>query len=362
MKPTSLNSLTGLRGIAAWLVVLYHFKEFLPTATPHWVGVPIALGYLAVDLFFILSGVVLYLNYHASFERPTVAGTLNFHCRRIARIYPLHLAVLLLFLLNPLAIALFSSSGDLGDRYGLGYYLMSLVLVQNWGFTSDIAWNVPAWSISTEFAAYLLFPMLVWLVKRASRLGALGLPLLMVALIGGLAATFVVAGVPSVGEAIARMGLVRCLLEFSMGLVIGYYWVNHSERVAARSGWALGIVVVSVVAMGAGWRVADYVVAPALFCLLVVALLDQRRSWSRLLSSRPLLFLGEVSYSTYLIHYFVKDWVKFLSPQVGAAQWLAYLIVVMVSSVVLYRLVELPFRSRLYDWLSRSSSGAHVAQ
>ena len=116
-RPQVIPALTSVRGIAAWWVVLYHFRENLPSRSPEWLLALTAHGYLAVDLFFILSGFVLALNYAESF-RGSLAGATNFYQLRFARIYPLHFVMLMLFLLNPLAIALFSAGGD-ASAYGL---------------------------------------------------------------------------------------------------------------------------------------------------------------------------------------------------------------------------------------------------
>ena len=104
----------------------------------------------------LLSGFVLALNYAESF-RGGLAGATGFYRPRFARIYPLHFVILMAFLLNPAAIALFSTSGDT-SAYRWDYFGLSLFLVQNWGLSSELAWNDPAWSISTEVFAYLLFP------------------------------------------------------------------------------------------------------------------------------------------------------------------------------------------------------------
>lgn len=362
MKTANIDALTGLRGLAAWLVVLYHMAESMPALLGHGPRLVVDYGYLAVDLFFILSGLVLFINYHHQFEQVQWSTARNFYLRRLARIYPLHLTVLLLFLLNPLAITLFSSSGDSGGRYEPGYFLMSLFLVQNWGFTPAVIWNIPAWSISTEFAAYLLFPVLVWLVKRSGRANA-WLPVLIYGtLLSGIAALFAGLGVGSLGEEISRLGLPRCLLEFSMGLILGYYHARLPGGLVRLAGVSLGLLALGLLAVGAAGGVADYLVAPLLFTLLILSLLDPGSRWSRAFAARPLLYLGEISYSTYMIHYFVKDWVKFLSRDVGPVQWLAYLLAVFVLSVLLYRWVEQPFRTRAYHWLSRAFGGTRVAQ
>lgn len=362
MKTANIDALTGLRGLAAWMVVLYHFREFLPGQPGDAVRLPIDGGYLAVDLFFILSGLVLYINYHHQFERLQPAAALGFYFRRIARIYPLHIVVLCLFLLNPLAIALFSSAGNLGDRYDPVYFLLSVFLVQNWGFTPSVEWNIPAWSISTEFAAYLLFPLLVVGLKGVARRGAWWPLLVYGGLVVATAALFAWRGLPSIGEDISRMGVMRCLLEFSMGLVLGYYQIRNPQQLSRLSGASMAVLLLAVVGLSLAGGLADYLVAPLLFTLLIVGLLDARLPWSRMFAARPLLYLGEISYSTYMIHYFVKDWVKFLSRDVGPVQWLAYLLAVFALSVLLYRWVEHPFRTRAYHWLSRTVGGTRVAQ
>jgi peptidoglycan/LPS O-acetylase OafA/YrhL len=63
--PRHLDALTGLRGIAAWLVVLYHIRLSLVSILPPGVIAVLARGYLAVDLFFVLSGFVMWYNYAA---------------------------------------------------------------------------------------------------------------------------------------------------------------------------------------------------------------------------------------------------------------------------------------------------------
>lgn len=361
MKTANIDALTGLRGLAAWLVVLYHFREHTPAFLGDAMRQLVDGGYLAVDLFFILSGLVLYINYHHQFDQVRGRTALNFYIRRIARIYPLHLTVLLLFLVNPLAITLFSSTSDLG-RYSPGYFVLSLFLVQNWGFTPAVLWNIPAWSISTEFAAYLLFPLLVVAIKHGARRGAWVPALALAGLLVAVAALFAGLGLPSLGEEISRVGVLRCVLEFSMGLVIGYYHVRDPRALARLAGASLVLLVLALVALALAGGAADYLVAPLLFTLLILSLLDERTVWSRCLASRPLLYLGEISYSTYMIHYFVKDWVKFLSRDVGLMQYVAYLLVVLVLSVCLYRWIERPFRTRAYGWLSSALGGSHHAQ
>src|SRR5271165_686586 len=114
-----LPCLTALRGIAALWVVIYHYSvQCFPNldVRPH--TYLIHKGYLAVDMFFMLSGFVLAHVYHRPFsESVTSRQYWRFIAARIARIYPLHLLVLLLFVATALTTHLMSggSSGVVRD-------------------------------------------------------------------------------------------------------------------------------------------------------------------------------------------------------------------------------------------------------
>jgi peptidoglycan/LPS O-acetylase OafA/YrhL len=355
MKSTTIRGITGLRGLAAWLVVLYHFREVFFWGQGSWWLQVVNYGYLAVDLFFILSGLVIYINYHADFERLDIRKAMYFYGKRLSRIYPLHLAILLLYLLNPLAILLFSNAGDLSDRYSVSYYFLSLGLVQNWGFTNDLEWNIPAWSISTEFAAYLLFPLLVFGLKRLAQWGTPVIFGVSVFLLLGLHALFSGFGAQSLGQNIAEIGVYRCILEFSLGLVLGHCFLLARGQIQRISQFAFILLMVwlAISFLVGGSNARDYWVAPAAFALLIVVFLDDDNLIARLFGARIPYYLGEISYSTYLVHYFVKDWVKFLSPQLGIGQFFIYIVCVFVLSVVLYRQVETRCRVMLYQRLAR---------
>jgi peptidoglycan/LPS O-acetylase OafA/YrhL len=312
-------------------------------------------GYLAVDLFFILSGLVIYINYHADFERLDIRKAMYFYGKRLSRIYPLHLVILLLYLLNPLAILLFSNAGDLSDRYSISYYFLSLLLVQNWGFTQDLEWNIPAWSISTEFAAYLLFPLLVFGLKRVARWGAFSTFGLFVFLLLGLSFLFSGFGAQSLGQSIAEIGVYRCILEFSLGLALGHCFLQARGQIQRVSQLAFVLLIVWLAAsfLIGGADARDYWVAPAAFVLLIAVFLDDDSVIAKLFGARVPYYLGEISYSTYLVHYFVKDWVKFLSPELGIGQFFLYIACVFLLSMVLYRHVETRCRVFLYQRLAR---------
>ncbi|MFO1056666.1 MAG: acyltransferase [Dongiaceae bacterium] len=338
-----IDALTAVRGLAAWWVVLYHFLDRLPLV-PGGLGHRLVdAGYVAVDLFFVLSGFVIGLNYLEPLSAPRPAAVRGFLIARFARIYPLHLVMCALFLLNPIAILLFSQQAFLDSRYEVSSFLLNLVLMQNWGFTDQLAWNTPAWSISTEAVAYLLFPLGAGVVmqlrsRRAACLAA-------TAALAGLALFFAAMGAHSLGADIPRYGLVRCVLEFGAGVLLA-----RAHRLGGPPGQLAATLLLAGAVLLLGsfilLRIPSFATVPAASAMAVLALSNARAPASRLLACRPLVYLGAISYSTYMVHYFVREWIKFTLVDAGthaaAATIAAYLAITLVASIVLFHAVELP--------------------
>ncbi len=340
--------LTSIRGLAAWWVAAYHFRDYLPTTPDSWIVAIAARGFYAVDLFFILSGFVLHLNYSHLFSSPNRESFQKFAAARFARVYPLHLFMMLVFLFNPLMIAMFSRQGlgQTDSRYNPIDYVLSLFLIQNWGFGDHGGWNVPSWSISTEFAAYILFPMASYFILRRVRSSA-GAILAAIILLGTISIVFWSAGAASLGENIAELGLPRCVLEFLTGMVLCSWFQQRGPAKGPVGPLVCAAVILTICFVG---RVPDYFGVPAAFVFIVFALTSPTGPISNLLSWRPLLYLGEISYATYMVHYFIKDWVKFLLVRDGVPNWLVFstfVVVTLLASVALYKWVEVPWRTRL---------------
>lgn len=338
--PAHLGALTGMRGIAAWMVVLYHIRLSLTGILPDEAIAVMARGYLAVDLFFILSGFVLWYNYAERLQGGGFGEAGLFLWRRIARIWPLHVVILALFVLFAAALA-FTGRDTAG--YPFAELPLHLVLAQNWGLTSQLAWNHPAWSISTELAAYLLFPIVV-AAARWQRLPAAALLLMALALIVAIHLLFALSGQGKLGDAIPGLGLWRCLLEFSLGNVVCLLWLRWRGRRLAGAGAALACA--AVVATGLTFRWPETAFVPAAFATGLTALALGQGGLVRILRSRVPVYLGEISYSTYLAHYFLFIVFKLLfvdaSLQVGWLGLAGFLTIVMAASIGFHHLVEKP--------------------
>lgn len=340
---TYIKSYTSLRGIAAWWVVFYHFREALPLAPDGWLYALIDLGYISVDFFFVLSGFVIYLNYSRMLSPLSAAAMKAFLVKRLARVYPLYFVVTLAYLSIPLAYQLTEKVLPGADRFTLPYFWATLAMVQNWGGFDMLAWNIPAWSISTEFAAYLLFPAIVIFLLRSSpaMLGCFAIILVCAAVLAGI---YAASGAQNIGADVPGLGLYRCVAEFTMGMLVGRLH-EASPHHQPRTAMLVGLVILAI-AGASLWHggVPNYGYVPLTFTFFIWLLSMQPR-WSQVLfGGSMLVYLGEISYSTYLCHYFVKDWVKLLSSNIGMPQFCIYTIAILLLSHVLYQYVEVPGR------------------
>src|SRR5215469_18857626 len=157
--PRRYESLDGLRGISAIAVVLFHITWSNHITETHL----IRESYVFVDLFFILSGFVITRAYSTRIHTLREAG--SFLALRFFRIYPLHIAVLLAFILYEMAkipgIHLGLAVHPFDER--CEGFLSNLFLVESLTFSSGFpTWNVPSWSISCEMVAYVVFAVTTW--------------------------------------------------------------------------------------------------------------------------------------------------------------------------------------------------------
>lgn len=341
-RPAALDSLTSIRGIAAWFVVLYHVRSGIGDYTPEALMAVFAKGYLAVDLFFMLSGFVLWLNYADRLRAGGLQSAPAFYWRRIARIWPLHAFILSGMVLFALVLAMRGA----GDRalYPFAELPLHYAMVQNWGFTRALDWNDPAWSISCEFAAYLLFPLLA-LGADWRRVRVAGLVAGIVALAG---LSWIVIDTPRLGDDIVGLGLWRCLIEFTMGTMLCALWQRcRQNRGAAK------IAAAALLAAAAAWAagLAETFVVPLLFAalLMLIALLDPLPL--NPLRTRALVWLGDTSYATYLAHFPLFILFKLLvvsdPARIAPPLLLLFLVLVLLASALLYRWIEKPAQHAL---------------
>jgi peptidoglycan/LPS O-acetylase OafA/YrhL len=305
-SPEQLASLTPLRGIAALWVVIFHFCWYFPAVHPERYTGAVYKGYLAVDMFFVLSGFVITHVYKEGFARRLTGRRYrDFLKARVARIYPLHITVLLLFVATATVerVASYALSGSfepiplLGER-SIGGFFANVVMLQGL-WARELSWNDPSWSVSLEFLAYLLFPLSFPVLWRAGPAAKAGLGGLLLVALGWLA--YRTGGYFNQWN--GAYAILRCLPEFLAGMLLySGYQSGIFASVLATDGALAAVLLLLVVLLHLD--APDLAIIP-FFPLLILAAVRNTGRFSPLLNSQPLVWLGDISYSLYLLHWFV---------------------------------------------------------
>jgi peptidoglycan/LPS O-acetylase OafA/YrhL len=358
-----IASLTPLRGIAALFVVAFHLRFWIPNLRYEATAPVFLFGYLWVDFFFVLSGFIIAHVYGAAVGRgPREFPYRRFLYLRWCRIYPLHAAVLAAFVAFELVCwALHAGLGvvprfaPFSASHAVSGLVSHLLLVSSLHVHDRLMWNFAAWSISAEWVAYLAFPLLAWALRgRTALVGWLAFSVLLL-LLNLLALTN--------GGRLAihhDWGAVRCLLEFSMGILVHEaYRRGRFDRVL-RSDAAL-LATLAWILLAMSHYVRDILIVPG-FAVLVLCAARNRGVAARVLATRPLRHLGDISYSIYMVNVLIfqivhfawqaAGWGRFgatLSLAESWAVWLAAFGVVIAVSHLTYRWIEEPARA----WLRR---------
>jgi len=353
--PQDLKPLTSLRFLAAFWVLLYHFKDHLGLGMGQF-GL-VADGYLGVDLFFTLSGFILAHVYVTSLEDGRF-GYGGFLKNRIARVYPMHLAALGAMIVLFVGASVLGAGVGAADSFKWTDLPAHLFMIHAWGTTEAVGWNFPSWSISAEWAAYLLFPLVAALVLKAKRWSGAFLALALALCVGSFWALSNLHQVlPWVGrdfsQMTAQIGALRILPSFLLGVALYAFGRNH----AAPKSWAWPIALVS-----AGWVIAvtslgwwEGLSWFGLAGLLYGLAETSRHNIDAPMSGRVFVFLGAASYALYMIHLPV-DIVWFhalerfgitetsdLALRIGAM--VGVFVVCIAASAVAYLVIEEPARN-----------------
>jgi peptidoglycan/LPS O-acetylase OafA/YrhL len=360
--------LESLRGLAALSVVVFHAVWTNPITSLRF----FQNGPLMVDFFFVLSGFVICHSYGPRLR--TFQDVLCFMWLRLGRLYPLHLAFLLVFLGFEVAkLVVQTKLGIIADKPAFtvndGYsFLTNLLLIQSLGLHKSLTYNYPSWSISTEFYTYLVFAAARTLIS-SDRLFAL----VSLVIVGASTALLLAVGIVSLADAGYDVGFFRCTAGFFIGVLVCciYYATRRADAPRAPS-WlgalsfvALVLTVVFLSLIDPAGRGTYFMPLLSAAVVLTIVLWPSRRV-SAALSIAPLQWLGRVSYSLYMTHaalvWIITQFltVIFKFPKIeledghgvatpaltGVVILLLYVVAVMLLSQVTFRFIEAPLRRR----------------
>jgi peptidoglycan/LPS O-acetylase OafA/YrhL len=361
MKPNArvaeIPALTGLRAWLAWWVAIYHLTipELAPLPPDGWLEPVRAKGYLAVDGFFVLSGFILSYVYRDAFARSAPGTYPRFLIARIARIYPVHLAMTLVVvaLLGVMVLGT-GFQPRVAERFSLRELLLHLTLLHGWGFSRMLSWNYPSWSISAEWFAYLCFPLVYRAVLQQPGTGRAAA--IAASALGGLAA-FEQLGPNGSLSYTYEYALVRIGFEFVLGsalLMLARAWLARPDRQRGRAVRPHALLALAG-AFGCVF-VAPDAATVGMLALTILFLSHPHDLLARSLGTRPMVYGGETSYAVYMTHAIVQGVaiiairaVPVLGLVPGWLRLISLMAVVQAASGVVYALVERPGRS----WVRR---------
>jgi len=341
-SPVNLPALTALRGLAALTVLFFHSSFIAANFAGGAVPVIFRRGYLAVDLFFFLSGFVLAHVYgHRLAGERGWRAVGKFLWARFCRIYPASLFTTVIFIL-PFAIGRVVWPAGVSLKEHL---IASLLLIQV-PWVGKIVINSPSWSVSAELYAYLLFPFVVPLIFRMKgRVAAvLGVVLLIEITIDHMMFTHA-------QQDWGWGALFRALPEFTAGVFV---YRAYSERLF-RSIWekdATLVVVAAMIVAAYFVGVSDGAIVILLPVLLLAAVCNSGRL-AGLIDIGPLRWLGEVSYSVYIFQtlpFMLAVGLAGVLVRHGlGGVWFTVLVALLAlgSGVLVHRCVDLPIRAAL---------------
>ena len=346
-------------GLCALWVAVFHFRIISHIGDVQL----IRHGPLAVEFFFVLSGFVLTSAYGGrlggSNER------LRFLVRRVGRLYPLHLATLLVVL--GMETARWYVSSKVGHPVGgplftgatdMSAFLPNVALIHAWGILPDFTWNVPSWSISVEFLMCLLFILASFSRRTVPTLIAMTA----IGFFGFIYTRYVLPQTESTNA------VTHGVYAFFLGCLVhhAYCWWRASDR--KIWGWLEWLAIPLLLTA----PMVDFLPLPTpMFALMIFIFAFEAGPISRILNHRPMRFLGEISYSIYLVHYILvlgafafaallgrvtdiygPPWINVPSPWLGDLVTAGYLLLVVGVSALTFRFIEAPGR----DWFNRMSN------
>lgn len=286
------RSLDSLRGVAATLVIFFHVNW-----NNHITGISFfRQAFLFVDLFFILSGFIIATIYFRRITTSSDAG--RFMTLRFFRLYPLHLMTLLFLIALEgskyvaAKCGLAISSDLFAFQRTIPAIFVNFAFLQGVGLLNTLSWNTPSWSISCEMVAYAMFAAMA----VSGWVGSRSFWLILIPICAGYAFIMESRGTLNVTF---DFGTIRCLCGFFLGTLIARLPPAPYQNVLVL----ISITAVALVVTSTS-GIFEILVVPA-FALLVYALRNDESKMASFFLTKPLAFLGEISFSIYLVHYLV---------------------------------------------------------
>jgi peptidoglycan/LPS O-acetylase OafA/YrhL len=302
----------------------------------------------AMSYFFILSGFILVISTANEGYLPDTINRVNFWKRRAARILPMYLfAILVFFAINfryDPEISLFAQTQS---------YFHSIFLLQSWRYKMALDVNFPAWSLSVEAFFYFIFP---WVYSKLRNLS--NKKLLIWSAIAWAANFFAVylLKLENAPEGFVKFYPLLHVATFLTGMSFGilfvrnYNWLKNVARKYIHSATIVATLILIFTAYNDYFfhEYQDNGLLSPYYLLIIFSLSLINGKIGKVLSSKPLIFLGSISYSIYIlqcpIHQLCQNYLPWFKDQSSEDLFFPYVIVLIIVSSLTYLLIEMPAR------------------
>jgi peptidoglycan/LPS O-acetylase OafA/YrhL len=355
---TNTRHLDGLRIVAASAVVVLHYSDYVK-------DVPVGRFMVAhtwhfnlfVDLFFVISGFVIASQYLGRVGTPGAIG--RFLARRLARIYPLHLATLAFYVALALALAFGIAKTDNPARYPFSDLPAQLLLLHAID-GQRLTFNFPSWSLSAEFFCYVLFPLMALMIAR--RRAVIDALVILPLIANSLYVVF--AGTEPWADWINQGGAFRALPAFNLGIAC-YLYRDAITRLPVVPGLLTALLLLFILF---GAYLPIMLALALVYAMAVLAIQHDCAGKATVFSALGFDRWSDLTYSSYMLHIpiatVVLSFGAKLAPALpGGRLTLVPLAIAVLAaaSVLSLRYFETPMRRLLNDAYDRHFSARIAA-
>ncbi|MBC8034535.1 MAG: acyltransferase [Chitinophagaceae bacterium] len=353
------ESLTFTRFIAAVALVMHHFGGNLEGVKGTPLGNLVEKGNTLVSFFFVLSGFILVVSYknRQVAQKENVVNRKEFYINRIARIYPLYLFALLLYLLLPISFKIPQETPSLGQTFSS--VLLIQAVIPKWAMSL----NYPGWSLSVEAFFYILFPFLFPLIAGMRSLKIITV-IITVWILNIIAYSWMIKN--NINYNFRQYHPLVHVSTFIFGMGSAVLFLRHTDFLKRKSIMLLFLTFsgafLALFLIYTSHPIAEYhhngMFAPV-FATAIILLASGSTFLSSFFSKRPLIFLGEISYGIYILQVPILFWLKYMNETYlflnKTMLLLLYFVCLVSVSVLTFYYIEDPLR-KLFRFRSKEMS------
>ncbi len=333
-----------MRGLAALAVVIFHYNHLTAGRGKPFeavLGPVYAYGNHAVPLFFILSGYIFFAIYSDRIADRNI-GVRDFAVARLSRLYPLHLVTLLIVAILQ-AIYMRVTGGFLIYRNNDAlHFILNILMLQFGWFPAGFSFDGPAWSISVEVGLYVSFFLFCSVCGRS------------IVALAAVAAAFLALTLAHITS--VPYGPLHPFMSEGLGcFFLGGCLRRLQAALPGRALFALGVMAMLA---GAGlafkFDIRNMLIIGVFPGLILISLASGLLL--RVSEFRPLVALGEVSYSIYLWHFPVQIAFALFAAEVAGLDfatpgvfWM-YIAATFLAGAGSHRWIEVPAKRAIRDW------------